>query len=207
MNNYERLRISLDALRDELDTYVADRLGSHFGDERYRSMYAFPEGRDGRENIDVQILVNTMINHWDIAFHSELNADVRHLVHQVRKTRNRFAHQEKFDSSDTYTALHEIQRLLEAIGSNQAIEIESSKAELLRDMTLGGANEETAANLESAAESSLATRVRTTARLVLLVSGRPTSHVFYFDVPAIIGRSPEADDDSTIDLSGIEGSS
>lgn len=201
MNNYERLRVALDLLRDELEIFVSSRLVDQFGLERYRSLYAFSDGRDGQQNIDVQVLVNTIINNWDVAFQAHMSDDSRHFVHQVRKSRNRLAHQEQFDDSDTYTSLHEIQRLLESIHSTRASEIEITKASLLQGMALGSASAETAARLESEADIVGSHQ----ARLTLLVSGRVTTMQFLFELPVIIGRAPEPGEGSIVDLTDIDG--
>ena len=84
---------------------------AEFGDADWQAHYALPEWRGNEFNPDVQVLVNTIINHWDTVFSKGLQLEAKHLVHQVRKTRNRLAHQEKFDLDDTYSALHEVQRL------------------------------------------------------------------------------------------------
>ena len=76
------------------------------------------------------MLANTVVNNWDDVFSQHLKREAKHLVHQVRKTRSRFAHQESFDHSDAYSALHEAQRLLEAIGADTA-SIVRSKRELV----------------------------------------------------------------------------
>lgn len=207
MNNYERIRTALETLRDELDGYVSSCLKARFGDEDYRRHFAYPDGRDGQENLDVQILTNTMINLWEGVFGVGLKDEVRHLAHQVRKTRNRYAHQEKFDSADTYTSLHEIQRLLEAIGSSRSGEIENAKSALLRDMTLGGASIEATERLAEQAEHSLSPSAVKKARLVLLVSGKESGTSFEFEVPALIGRTNDCAEVHCVDLSEIDGAS
>lgn len=201
MNNYERIRLALDLLREELAPLVSDRLRRALGDDAARAAYAFPEGRSDSKNIDVQVLANTIINNWDDVFASSLSSDARHFVHQVRKTRNRFAHQEKFDASDTYTALHEIQRLLEAFGSSVSGEIETSKAALLKDMVVGGSPLQDVMLLESNADA-IATPV---ALLRLVVAGRVTETRFPLRVPVTIGRAPSIEEGESLDLSQIEG--
>ena len=54
------------------------------------------------------------------------------LVSELRDVRNRWAHQEQFSSDDTYRALDSTHRLLTAVSAPEAVEVETSKMELLR---------------------------------------------------------------------------
>ena len=201
-NNYERIRISLEQLRSALDSYVELRMKEAFGDG-WHDRYAVPDWSDAEFVADVQVLANTMINNWDEAFGPHLHRETRHLVHQVRKTRNRLAHQESFDSDDTYSALHEMQRLLEAVGSEAAHDLERSKNELLQDMVSAGESaEDVARKAEEAADVALAEGAQGSPPMLVLVREGQVSDVeFALDLPAIIGRADSTAGPIDVDLS------
>jgi hypothetical protein len=207
VSNYERIRQALDDLKGALAPYVEERLVEAFGEDS-RSRYAVPEWTDKDFNIDVSVLANTIVNNWDEVFSKHLKREAKHVVHQVRKTRNRLAHQEAFDQSDTYTALHEVQRLLEAIGAD-AGSIVSSKEELVGEMAAAGESpEDVARKAEAAAEDALAKAASEPgyqARLVVLRSGLPTDVEFVFELPAVIGRADATSGALSVDLTDAEG--
>lgn len=206
MNNYERIRLALDDARAALEPFVESHLKVECGEDAFRSRYAVPEWTDGDFNADVQILANTIVNNWEDVFSKCMKREDKHLVHQVRKTRNRFAHQERFDDSDTYTSLHEIQRLMEAIGSDRAKDVEGSKNELLGAMAVDG--EEAAKRAEEEADIALARAASgpdcLNACLVLIKGGRPTEMIIHFALPVVIGRSDPAGGTVDVDLSDLE---
>ncbi len=205
-NNYERIRLALDDLKRALAPYVEGRLVEAYGDEA-RSRYAVPDWTGDDFNADVHALANTIVNNWDAVFSKHLKREAKHVVHQVRKTRNRFAHQEEFDSSDTYTALHEIQRLLEAIGAD-ASPIERSKLQLVYDMAgTGESPEEVARQAEMAAEDALSKAVIEpggSVRLLMVRGGQITDIEFSFELPATIGRKDVSSGEVTVDLTEYE---
>ena len=51
---------------------------------------------------------------------------------ELREVRNRWAHMDAFSADDAYRALDSIQRLLTAVSSEEAIEVEREKKEVLR---------------------------------------------------------------------------
>jgi hypothetical protein len=196
----------LDDLKGALASYVDERLKEAYGEDA-RSHYAVPEWTDKDFNIDVSVLANTIVNNWEEVFSKSLKREAKHVVHQVRKTRNRLAHQEAFDPSDTYTALHEVQRLLEAIGADTA-QVVRSKEELVDEMAAAGESpEDVARKAEAAAEDALAKAASEPgyqARLVVLRSGLPTDVEFVFELPAVIGRADATSGKITVDLTNAE---
>lgn len=201
-NNYERIRLSLELLRSALDSYVETRMKEAFGDA-WHDGYAVPDWSDGESPPDVQVLANTMINNWGEAFDEHLPRETRHLVHQVRKIRNRLAHQEPFELDDTYTSLHEMQRLLEAVGSDAAHELERSKNELLQDMVSAGeSTEDVARKAEEAADVALAEGAQGSPPMLVLVrSGQVSDVEIPLDLPAVIGRADSGAGQIDVDLS------
>jgi hypothetical protein len=200
-NHYERIRLALDELKAALGPYVESCLKDAFGED-WRSKYAIPNWTDEEFNADVSVLANTVVNNWDDVFSQHLKREAKHLVHQVRKTRNRFAHQESFDHSDAYSALHEAQRLLEAIGADTA-SIVQSKRELVDEMARSGESvEDVARKAEEAADQALAESAAiVNARLVMLKGGQPSDVEFVIVPPAIIGRADANAGTIDVDLS------
>ena len=207
ISNYERIRQALEELKGALAPFVEERLRAEYGDEAL-AHYAVPDWTEEDFNVDVSVLANTIVNNWDEVFSQHLKREAKHVVHQVRKSRNRLAHPEAFDQSDTYTALHEVQRLLEAIGADTA-SVVRSKEELVEEMVLGGeSREDVARKAEAAAEDALAKAASDPAqqaRLVFLRSGLPTDIEFEFELPAVIGRQDGASGTITVDLTDFEG--
>jgi hypothetical protein len=206
INHYERIRLALEELRSALEPFVEERLKEAHGDG-WRSRYAVPEWSGDDFNTDVQVLANTIVNNWDDVFSRQLRREAKHLVHQVRKTRNRFAHQEGFDQSDTYSALHEAQRLLEAIGADPA-KIVASKRELVAEMARAGESpEDVERKAEEAADAALAEGASdgaVHARLVMLRKGQPSEIEFLVVPPMVIGRADASVGAIDVDLTAFE---
>lgn len=206
INHYERIRLALDEVRRALEPYVEARLKESFSED-WRSRYAVPDWSGEEFNTDVHVLANTIVNNWDSVFSKHLKRETKHLVHQVRKTRNRFAHQEQFDLSDTYTALHEAQRLMEAIGADPD-EVERSKRELVDQMARTGEEaEDVARKAEAEADAALAKVASdglVQARLVMLKGGQPCETEFVLVPPVVVGRADVTAGVVDVDLTGFE---
>jgi hypothetical protein len=72
------------------------------------------------------------VDQWNAVFTKTLGRAERSLVAELRDTRNRWAHQEKFSTDDAYRALDSVQRLLGAVAAEGAEEVGRLKKELLR---------------------------------------------------------------------------
>jgi predicted AAA+ superfamily ATPase len=81
---------------------------------------------------DVAALLKIMWEAWNDVFRRTLGPAERSLLSELREHRNKWAHQEKFSSDDTYRALDSASRLLAAVSAPQSDEIEKMKTELLR---------------------------------------------------------------------------
>jgi len=81
---------------------------------------------------DVTALVNVILDKWNevLLFRNTLGRR-RHLLHELRDHRNRWAHQEPFSPDDAYRAVDTAYRLLQAISAEQTRDVESLKRELL----------------------------------------------------------------------------
>ena len=83
-------------------------------------------------NMDAAALLRVMWEFWNEVYRDTLGHAERSLVSELRDIRNRWAHQESFSSDDAYRALDSTHRLLTAVSSPEAGEIENMKMELLR---------------------------------------------------------------------------
>ena len=138
MANRERVARGFDLLNAGLGRYVERELKSLLGkrwmDEvSYRSGRTLDDGPDGKVRWDTQALLKTMIDNWQGAFRQTLGHFERSLVSELLETRNKWAHQEAFSSSDTMRALDSTQRLLVAVSARkEAKEIEELLIDLQR---------------------------------------------------------------------------
>ena len=79
--------------------------------------------------MDTLDLLKTMDSSWYPVFRPTLGRMERSLVNELHETRNRWAHQEQFSNLDTYRALDSAHRLMTAIDSPLADEIQKLKME------------------------------------------------------------------------------
>ena len=136
ISNKERIGRALDSLLPEMRKYVEQEL---------RDVYADKWGQHvtpGEGQLDIQRLCNTILTEWDPVFDVVLSKDAKNLVHEVRKWRNKHAHQEPFTFDDTVASLIDIQRFLEIIQSPVAEDVERSKMEVMRAQFDSGAKKE-----------------------------------------------------------------
>ena len=83
-------------------------------------------------NMDAAGLLRVMWESWNDVYRNTLGRAERSLVSELRDIRNRWAHQGSFSSDDAYRALDSTHRLLTAVSSPEAGEVENMKMELLR---------------------------------------------------------------------------
>ena len=83
---------------------------------------------------DVSALLTVVLKQWDKVFKIKKNLGYaeRALVSELIEVRNKWAHQSRFFTDDTYRALDSIARLLKAISASEAIDVEKQKQEVLR---------------------------------------------------------------------------
>ena len=77
-------------------------------------------------NWDVHKILIVMGNSWHDVFGKRLGFDEKNLVFELRNVRNRWAHQEKFNSSDAFQPLDSMERLLGSISAPEAKELACS---------------------------------------------------------------------------------
>ncbi|HEX04732.1 MAG TPA: ATP-binding protein, partial [Bacteroidetes bacterium] len=138
ISNRERVDSGLNLLRDGLIPFIERHLKNHFGNDwditiDGRRRFPLDRNSDGNIRWDSQALLKVMWDVWNEVFREVLGHFERSLVSELMDVRNRHAHEEPFNSDDTYRALDSIQRLLQAISaSKQAEEIGKMKIALQR---------------------------------------------------------------------------
>ncbi len=136
MSNKEKVGRVLDALLPELKKYVEQELKGSFGDAW--DQHVVP----GDGNLHIQRLCNTIIAEWDSTFEQRLGKDTRNIVFDVRKWRGHYAHQNPFTLDDTLSSMIASQKLLEAMQSPLAEQVEKVKLGVMRATFDQGAKKE-----------------------------------------------------------------
>ena len=134
----ERVTRALDALSTGLAPYVERQLQEVYH-EQWRDIAAQSfrddrsQGRPGAETRwDAHSLLTVMWDQWNRVFRGRLDHAERSLVSELREYRNRWAHQTDFDFDDTYRILDSVERLLNAVESDEQSAVTREKTELLR---------------------------------------------------------------------------
>ena len=137
-SNHERVGKSLELLNKGLQPFIEREMLSTYGARwQYEAVKSLREQHlsdDGNDlHLDTQGLLLIMWGQWNTVFKNVLGHAERSLVSELRETRNKWAHQEAFNTDDAYRALDSVQRLLTAVSAaQQASEVERQKQELLR---------------------------------------------------------------------------
>ena len=97
-----------------------------------RRIFSHAEPTKPFHHMDVTDLLRVMWVSWNDVFSLTLGRLERSLVSELREYRNAWAHQERFSGDDTIRMLDSAQRLLTAVSSNQAPQVEKMKSELQR---------------------------------------------------------------------------
>src|SRR5262249_47461814 len=104
---------------------AGDQAASFVGDDRLLAKKRIAEW-------DAAALLKLMWESWNSVFRKTLGPAERSLLSELRDHRNKWAHQQAFSSDDADRALDSMARLLTAISSPQADEINKMKMELRR---------------------------------------------------------------------------
>ena len=137
ITNQERVGTAMESLKAGLAPFAAREFGNRYKDEAIRELqHILGETVRDREHsfqhMDAAALLKVMWDSWNDVYRDTLGYAERSLVSELRDVRNRWAHQEQFSSDDTYRALDSTHRLLTAVSAPEAVEVETSKMELLR---------------------------------------------------------------------------
>ncbi|MDE0143413.1 MAG: Swt1 family HEPN domain-containing protein, partial [Caldilineaceae bacterium] len=143
--NRERVGLALELLKSGLGPYVSrEFIARYKGQAKAELERIFDRPHDQRRifsntepnrpfhHMDVTDLLRVMWVSWNDVFSLTLGRLERSLVSELREYRNAWAHQERFSGDDTIRMLDSAQRLLTAVSSNQAPQVEKMKSELQR---------------------------------------------------------------------------
>ncbi len=143
--NRERVGLALELLKSGLGPYVSrEFIARHKGQAKAELERIFDRPHDQRRifshneptkpfhHMDVTDLLRVMWVSWHDVFSLTLGRMERSLVSELREYRNAWAHQEPFSGDDTIRMLDSAQRLLTAVSSRQASQVEKMKSELQR---------------------------------------------------------------------------
>lgn len=135
--NHERIGNALEFLRAGLRPFVERELAAKYGKYWVTTVtsgrpHDIEWNDDNDPHLDAALLLWMMWDQWNAVFRDILGHSERSLVSELRDVRNKWAHQNRFSSDDTYRALDSAHRLLLAVSAPQADELEKLKLELLR---------------------------------------------------------------------------
>src|SRR6266581_3754969 len=133
LTNQERVGKAVELLRDGLKPFVERELEAVHGKRWAEVSDLGPDRpRKGDPLADPYVLLGAITFNWDQVFARKLSKTERTLVHELRDTRNRWAHHEPFTTDDAYRALDSAERLLKAVSAPQAAEVERQRKEVMR---------------------------------------------------------------------------
>jgi len=132
--NHERVGKALTALRDGLLPGLTRTWAAFYGDDwvvKVNDLDTYPEQNPSPD--DVYFLLKGVWNSWHSVFKRQFGHAERNFVSELREARNRWAHNEKFSSDDTYRVLDSIERLLGSFAAGEAADdVRVMKQDLLR---------------------------------------------------------------------------
>ena len=133
VSNRERVGRAFEALAAGLGPFVDREMRSVHG-EGWLESFVESGSRGGAPGSlqDPAFCLRVMVEAWDSAFRSRLTRSDRNLVFELRDVRNRWAHNDAFNTDDTYRALDSIERILVAVDATDGESVGRSKTELMR---------------------------------------------------------------------------
>ena len=136
MSNSERVGKGLDALRDGL-LPVCERVWlAEYGDDWAETVNSRDQHAVGGPNpSDLAWLLKGMHNTWNESWKQILGAAERGYTSELREARNRWAHQDSFNSDDAARVLDTAERLLKAVNATEQVSVVTSiRRELQRQV-------------------------------------------------------------------------
>ena len=135
--NQERVGKAMELLKSGLGHFVSREFISHYQGRTVEELERLLNSRiDDRAKpfgeLDVAALLKVLEYAWNDVYRDVLGRTERSIVFELRDIRNAWAHQRAFSTDDTYRALDSTHRLLMAVSSPVAGELEQMKTELLR---------------------------------------------------------------------------
>ncbi|MBK1988384.1 ribonuclease III [Sphaerospermopsis aphanizomenoides BCCUSP55] len=139
ISNHERINRALATLSQGLYSYVEKEMRTVHG-ERWLSVAksCISDDLTLRRNLeetlqeDVSVLLKLIIKQWDNFFKKKLSNAERALISELIDVRNKWAHQSRFSTDDTYRALDSMTRIMKVISASELDIIEKQKQEVLK---------------------------------------------------------------------------
>ena len=126
---------ALELIPDGLIAFVEKRLSSTINNWKSELKYKNPHINISNEQIswDQSSLLKAINDFWMDSFKDVLGRTERSYVNEIIDARNKHAHNQNFNYSDTERAIDTIKRLMEAVCSNQiATKLENLRTEVLK---------------------------------------------------------------------------
>ncbi|MFB2895584.1 ribonuclease III [Aerosakkonemataceae cyanobacterium BLCC-F50] len=149
ISNHERIGKALNLLCQGLYPYVERQMRTVHNDWVKVAVSNLPEHQTSKRDIgdilreDVSAVLMIMSKQWESVFKKKLGHAERSLVGELIEVRNKWAHQTRFSTDDTYRALDSITRLLKAVSAPQIDSVEKQKQEVLKILSQEQTRQET----------------------------------------------------------------
>ena len=139
LTNHERVGKMLSLLTEGLAPYAERELKAFYRNNWFQEVkLALSDnklqisGTPQKPEWDAAGLFAVILKTWDDVFRRTLGNSDRSLVFELRDARNKWAHQKPFSTNDAHRALDSAHRLLLAVSSPRAEDIEKMTMEVLR---------------------------------------------------------------------------
>ncbi len=139
ISNQDRINKALEVFNKGLAPFVEREMQNHFGDEWQTKIRENLNDKLFEMNAQAKLLqwdssslIGTMLGFWNEVFSKTLGNSDRSLVFEIKDARNRWAHQQQISLDDAYRALDSMQRLLVAVNSPEAEELDNQKHQIMR---------------------------------------------------------------------------
>ena len=140
-SNRDRLTASLDLFVAGMRPFVIREMESRHGEQALEKAHEYLDQRarsgmkvpDGPDQWDTQAIITLILSEWQYLFRMKLGQSERGMIGEVQDIRNKWAHQENFNTDDTLRALDTINRLLTAVAAaNEANQVKKLHGEVMR---------------------------------------------------------------------------
>ncbi len=138
ISNFERIGKCLHTLKEGLSPFVIQQFRATYSTtwkEQLKEVTKddrFSVVSDDKIDWDIQAVLNVMWFSWNEVFNKVLGHAECSFVSELKEIRNNWAHQQSFKTDDAYRAIDTMTRLLQAISSPIAPQLDQQKQELLR---------------------------------------------------------------------------
>lgn len=141
-SNNEHIHKAIEVLTRGLFVFIEREMKAEYGEQWQEAALAslpphlrLAKAKKGKRltlTWDASLLFAVLWNQWNRVFEKTLDRAARSLVSELQVVRNRWAHQDSFDTANTQRALESMQRLLRAIDAPEAADLDLQVQELVR---------------------------------------------------------------------------